>query len=300
MANFYSHVSKNYFSDPVRAHPADRLDMHTPRMPWHTFHAGWQACRPARSPERQTAHAQARANRRTQPSTAVLRPDSSSHAATTYRMRTEAPRPMIPTLACSLPQHMLTDNPQSARRGASRIPTAPTPHRLTPRRPSSPTTLQPHTPQAHTRQPPSTTNAGGPRNHGPAGVAHPEGRHTLGIQRIQKKNVEYSRRNATGIAGPPSTCHQTLPEPRQSPARPQDHSVQIAQTGQMNHTAHTTSGTHRACRASRTRPAGPVRPISRPESSPAPRRQPRHAGGHAGIPCSVIAAFAGAIWRRHH
>ena len=220
--------------------------------------------------------------------------------ATTYRMRTEAPGPMIPTHAHSPPKHMLTDNPQSARRGASRIPTAPTPHRLTPRRPSSPTTLQPHTPQAHTRQPPSTTNAGGPRNHGPAGVAHPEGRHTLGIQRIQKKNVEYSRRNATGIAGPPSTCHQTLPEPRQSSARPQDHSVQIAQTGQMNHTAHTTSGTHRACRASRTRPAGPVRPISRPESSPAPRRQPRHAGGHAGTPCSVIAAFAGALWRRHH
>ena len=65
--------------------------------------------------------------------------------ATTYRMRTEAPRPMIPTLACSPPKHMLTDNPQSARRGASRIPTAPHQAALHPaghhpRQPDDPTT----------------------------------------------------------------------------------------------------------------------------------------------------------------
>ena len=43
----------------------------------------------------------------------------------------------------------------------------------------------------------------------------------------------------------------------------------------------------------------PVRPISRPECPPAQRRQPQHTEGHAGTPYSVIAAFAGALWRHH-
>lgn len=205
MANFYSHVSKNFF-DPVRAHLADRLDMHTPRMSWHTFHAGWQARRPARSPERQTAHAQAHASRRTQPSTAVLRPDSSSHACHDIQDAHRSTQTNDSNSRMLAAKHMLTDNPQSARRGASRIPTAPPP--ATPH-PAGSHPAGHHPAGHHPRQPPSTTNAGGPRNHGSAGVAHPEGRHTLGIQRIQKKNVEDSRRNATGIAGPPSTCYQT-------------------------------------------------------------------------------------------